>query len=291
MNISGLVSSFLNILQTIDISDILDIVIVTVLVYNVLILFKKTRAFQLLKGVSIFLLVYAFATQLKLKTLTFLITNLLQVGFIALLVVFQPELRRALEQVGNANLFSLSGLKKKTPEEQEIERLKKAIAGICDSVERMSEKQTGALIVMEKFTSLESIKQTGTVVNGDISPELIGTIFYEGSPLHDGALIIHDGKITNAGCVLPLSDNLEISKDMGTRHRAALGMSESSDAIILVVSEETGIISFAKNGIIVRNLDRQGVYHMLTKEFIQPVADAGEKSMTASLFRRKKDEQ
>ena len=291
MNISGLVSSFLSILQTISFSDVMDVLIVTVLVYNVLNLFKQTRAFQLLKGIAVVLFVYIFATQFRLKTLSFLITSLMQVGFIALLVVFQPELRRALEQVGNKSLFSLSMLKKKPPEQQEAERLQKAIAAICDGTERMSEKQTGALMVMEKFTSLDDIQRTGTVINSDISPELIGTIFYDGSPLHDGAVIIHDGKISSAGCVLPLSDNLEISKDMGTRHRAALGLSEVSDALILVVSEETGIISVAKNGVLVRNLDRQTLYHMLTKEFVQPILDAGDKTGPSAFFRRKKDEQ
>ncbi|MEG1783156.1 MAG: DNA integrity scanning protein DisA nucleotide-binding domain protein, partial [Oscillospiraceae bacterium] len=182
-------------------------------------------------------------------------------------------------------------LKKNTPEEVEAERLQKAIAAICDGTERMSEKQTGALMVMEKFTSLDAIQRSGTTINSDISPELIGTIFYDGSPLHDGAVIIQDGKIISAGCVLPLSDNLEISKDMGTRHRAALGLSEVSDALILVVSEETGIISVAKNGVLVRNLDRQTLYHMLTKEFVQPILDAGDKSRPSAFFRRKKNEQ
>ena len=291
MNLSGLASSFVSVLQSIGLSDILDVAIITLLVYSVLNLLKKTRAFQLLKGLALFFAVYVFATQAKLKTLTFLIENLLQVGFIALLVVFQPELRRALEQVGSSNLLTLSFFRKKTAEQSEVERLRKAIAGICDGVERMSEKQTGALIVMEKFTSLASIKVSGTAVNGDITPELIGTIFYDGSPLHDGAVIIHDGRITHAGCVLPLSDNLEISKDMGTRHRAALGLSEVSDAIALVVSEETGTISFAKNGVLVRNMDRQSLYDMLEKEFIQPIIEANEKTQASNILRRKNNEQ
>jgi len=291
MNFSGLMSSFVSVMRTIGIADLLDVAIITFFVYNVLNLLKKTRAFQLLKGVALIFAVYIFATQFQLKTVKFLIESLLQVGFIALLVVFQPELRRALEQVGSTNLWSLNIFRKRTAEEIEIDRLRKAIAGICDGVERMSEKQTGALIVMEKFTSLESVKTSGTVVNADITPELIGTIFYDGSPLHDGAVIIHNGRITTAGCVLPLSDNLEISKEMGTRHRAALGLSEVSDAISLVVSEETGTISFAKNGVLVRNLDRQMLYDMLTKEFILPIMESGDDSRTGKFLRRKNNEQ
>ena len=216
---------------------------------------------------------------------------MLQVGLIALLVVFQPELRRALEQMGSMNILARNFLHRRTYEEAEIDRLRKSIAAICDGVERMSEKQTGALIVMEKFTRLETVKQSGTPVNADITPELIGTIFYDGSPLHDGAVVIHDGRITHAGCVLPLSDNLEISKEMGTRHRAALGISEVSDVIALVVSEETGTISYAKDGVLRRHQDRHLLYEMLTKEFIQPIVDAQEKNIQTGFLRRKNDEQ
>lgn len=290
MNFSGLTDSLLSVINTIGFSDILDVAIVTLLVFNVLKLLKKTRAFQILYGVMLIFLVYIFATQFQLKTISFLIESLLQVGFIALLVVFQPEMRRALEQLGNTNLNFINLFRKRSTEEIEVDRLRKAIAAICDGMERMSEKQTGALIVMEKFTSLEGIKSTGTPVNADITPELIGTIFYDGSPLHDGAVIVHNGRIITAGCVLPLSDNFEISKEMGTRHRAALGLSEVSDAISLVVSEETGTISFAKNGVLARNLDRQMLYDMLTKEFVQPIIDAADDGQTNKFLRRKDNE-
>ena len=287
MEFSGLFSSLISIIKTISVADLIDVGIITYLVFNVLKLMNKTKATPLLKGVALIFFGYIIASQFKLKTVTFLIESLLQVGFIALLVVFQPELRRALEQVGSGNLFSLNFFRKRTVEELEADRLRKAIAGICDAMERMSEKQTGALIVMENFTSLEGIKQSGTVVNADISPELIGTIFYDGSPLHDGAMIIHNGRITNAGCVLPLSDNLEISKEMGTRHRAALGISEVSDVIALVVSEETGTISYAKNGVLRRNLDRQSLYDMLNNEFVRPVLEAAEEAPANKFLRRK----
>lgn len=282
-----------SIMQSIGFTDILDIAIITFIVYQVLLLLKKTRAFQLMGGVVLFFTVYVVAITFNLKTVTFLIDNLLQVGFIALLIIFQPELRRALEQVitGSISMMSLSIFRKKTPEDMEVDRLRKAIVAICDGMERMSERQTGALIVMENFTRLEAIKATGTVVNSDITPELIGTIFYDGSPLHDGAVIVHDGRITHAACVLPLSDNLEISKDMGTRHRAALGISEVSDVIALVVSEETGTISYAKNGVLRRNLDRQSLYETLDKEFVQPILAAQDKTVQSRFLRRKDNEQ
>ena len=291
MGFADIISRLGSIAQSVGFADIVDIAIISVIVYYVLSMFKKTRAYQLLTGVIVFFLVYILAQHFKLKALTFLIDNMLQVGLIALLVVFQPELRRALEQMGSMNILARNFLHRRTYEEAEIDRLRKSIAAICDGVERMSEKQTGALIVMEKFTRLETVKQSGTPVNADITPELIGTIFYDGSPLHDGAVVIHDGRITHAGCVLPLSDNLEISKEMGTRHRAALGISEVSDVIALAVSEETGTISYAKDGVLRRHQDRHLLYEMLTKEFIQPIVDAQEKNIQTGFLRRKNDEQ
>lgn len=290
MSFSDVLSRLGNIMRSVGFSDILDIAIISVVIYYVLNMLKKTRAFQLMIGVAIFFAVYIFAITFKLKATTFLIDTLLQVGLIALMIVFQPEIRRALEQVGNLNMFSRSFMRRRTYEDRQVEQLRKSIAAICDGVERMSEKQTGALIVMENFTRLESVKVSGTPVNADITPELIGTIFYDGSPLHDGAVVVHQGRITHAGCVLPLSDNLEISKEMGTRHRAALGISEVSDAIALVVSEETGTISYAKNGLLRRNQDRHSIYEMLTKEFVQPILDARDKGGATGFLRRKNNE-
>ncbi len=290
MSFSDILSRLGNIMRSVGFSDIMDIIIISVVIHYVLNMLKKTRAFQLMLGVVAFFAVYIVAITFKLKATTFLIDTLLQVGLIALLVVFQPEVRRALEQVGNLNMFSRSYMRRRTYEDGQVDQLRKAIAAICDGVERMSEKQTGALIVMENFNRLESVKISGTPVNADITPELIGTIFYDGSPLHDGAVIVHQGRITHAGCVLPLSDNLEISKEMGTRHRAALGISEVSDVIALVVSEETGTISYAKNGLLHRDQDRHSIYELLTKEFVQPIIDAREKGGASGFLRRKNDE-
>ncbi len=290
MDLSGFFTSIVSVINTIEIWDIIDVLIMTFIIYQVLTLAKKSRMNQLLKGIFLLFVFYVFAAQLGLKSVVFLLNNLLQFGFIAMIVVFQPEIRRMLEQVGRANIFSFGILQKKTAEEEEITELKKSITAICNSAKTMSESRTGALMVMERFSNLGEIKRSGTVVNADISPELIGTIFYEGCPLHDGAMIIEDNRIASAGCVLPLSDNFDISKDMGTRHRAALGLSEVCDALIIVVSEETGIISVAKNSVLIRNLNRQSLYNLLSKEFIEPIENASEKAQLKKAKSRKNAE-
>ena len=287
MDISGILSSLGSVIRTIGISDIIDVALISVFVFYVLTMLIETKAMQLVR-IAVFIFVgYIVATQFQLRTVAFLIESLMQVAFIAALVVFQPELRKAVEQLGSNNILNLNFLRKRTLEEVEADRLQKSIVAICDGIERMSEKQTGALIVMEKFSNLDRIRDTGIQLNSDITPELLGTIFYGGSPLHDGAVIVCDGRITTAGCVLPLSTDMEISKEMGTRHRAALGISEVSDAIALVVSEETGIISYARKGKLVRNKDRQALYNMLYNEFIVPVLESGDENIARSILGRK----
>lgn len=161
-----------------------------------------------------------------------------------------------------------------------------ACLAICDAAEQLSDTNTGALIVLERNSNLSEIIRTGTPLNGDVNREMLGTIFYEGTPLHDGAVVVRDGMLKAAGCVLPLSDNLEIGKDMGTRHRAALGMSENSDAVVVVVSEETGIISLAKNGVLIRRLDRQNLFNLLQEDLVPPEQETTQKQS----FWRKKNE-
>ena len=278
MDFNGFITSIISVINTIGIWDVIDVLIMSLIIYQVLTWAKKSRMSQLLKGVFVLCAVYVLAAQFQLRTVVFVLNNLLQFGFIAAVVVFQPEIRRILEQMGRANIMSLNIFQKKAPEEQEIEELKKTIASICDSAKSMSESRTGALIVMEKFSNLGDIKRRGTVVYAAITTELTGTILYEACTLHDGAMIIDNNRIAAAGCVLPLSDNFDISKDMGTRHRAALGLSESCDAVTVVVSEETGIISVAKNGVLARNLNRQSLYNLLSKEFIEPIINASEKA-------------
>ena len=188
---------------------------------------------------------------------------------LTLVVLFQPEIRRALERMGQTDQWAYRFFNKSRYNDTSLKGAwRSAIIAICDAAERFSETKTGALIVLERNTNLSEIVRTGTPVNSAVNLEVLGTIFYEGTPLHDGAAIIEDGRIKAAGCVLPLSNNLDLGKDMGTRHRACLGIAENSDAIAIVVSEETGIISMAKNGVLIRHFDRQTLYTRLIDEMI-----------------------
>lgn len=252
------------------ISDVVDILIVAFLVYEIMVLVRQTRAAQLAKGILILLLSNWLASVFQLRTVSYVLNSVMQVGFIALIVVFQPELRRALEQVGRTDIFAVRLFRNEQANADLRQRWQNAAVAICDSAEQLSDSRTGALIVLERKTNLGEIIKTGTPMNADINPEVLGTIFYEGTPLHDGAVVVRDGRIQAAGCFLPLSNNLEIGKDMGTRHRAALGMSENSDAVIVVVSEETGIISMAKNGVLIRRLDRQNLFRLLEGDVVPP---------------------
>ncbi|MEA4912258.1 MAG: diadenylate cyclase CdaA [Oscillospiraceae bacterium] len=266
---NSIVQTIKSLPYTFGVADILDIALVAYVIYQLIGLVKKTRAAQLMKGILVLFVGYFIADQIGMKTTTFIINNFLQFGLLALVVVFQPELRRALEQVGRSKLSRLSPFAGKALPE-EIAVWKDAIVAVCDSAERMSKEKTGALMVIERKTGLDEIVRTGTRVDARVTSELLETIFYEGSPLHDGAVIISGGRVEAAGCILPVSSNAGISKDMGTRHRAALGMTESSDALVVVVSEETGIISLAQNGIIIRRLDRSNLHRLLQGEIIPP---------------------
>ena len=224
------------------------------------------------------LAVYLVANVLNMRTVTWLLNSLLQVGLLTLVVLFQPEIRRALERMGQTDQWAskLFNVKGRYNDPSFKGAWRSAIIAICDAAERFSETKTGALIVLERSTNLSEIVRTGTPVNSAVNLEVLGTI-YEGTPLHDGAAIIENGRIKAAGCVLPLSNNLDLGKDMGTRHRACLGIAENSDAIAIVVSEETGIISMAKNGVLIRHFDRQTLYTRLVDEMI-PKETASEKT-------------
>ena len=269
-----------------DPRNILDILIVAFVVYEVIALVRKTRAAQLAKGAIVVLVVYAAANFLQLRTVTYLMNAVLQIGFLALIVLFQPELRRALEQVGRTDKWASNLFHSRRSDPSLRGKWQNACLAICDAAEQLSDTRTGALIVLERSSNLSEVIRTGTPLNADVNPEMLGTIFYEGTPLHDGAVVVRDGALKAAGCVLPLSDNLEIGKDMGTRHRAALGMSENSDAVVVVVSEETGVISLAKNGVLIRRLDRQNLFELLQEELVPPE----QKEAKKQLFRRIKHE-
>jgi len=278
--------------QAIQPADVIDILIVAFVIYGVLELVRKTRAAQLAKGVLLLLVVYALASWGNLRTVTWLLDNLLQIGFLALVVLFQPELRRALEQMSRTDKWAASLFRMQRMDDSVRAKWRSAAVAICDAAEQLSDTHTGALIVLERTSNLSEIIRTGTTLNADVNPEMLGTIFYEGTPLHDGAVIVRDGMLKAAGCVLPLSNNLEIGKDMGTRHRAALGMSENSDAVVVVVSEETGIISLAKNGVLIRRLDRQNLFNLLQGDIVPADEDdAGKPAKSFRLRRKKKREQ
>ena len=270
MNWSSIIANF----QTFNLADLLDVLVVTFVIYQILGIVSRTRAGQLARGALVVALIYVIATTSNMRTVTWIMDSLLQVGLLTLVVVFQPEIRRALERMGQTDQWFLKFFRVRHVDPATRGSWRSAIIAICDAAERFSETKTGALIVLERRTDLSEIERTGTPVDCEVNPEGRGTIFYEGTPLHDGAAIIEDGRIKAAGCVLPLSNNLDLGKDMGTRHRACLGIAENSDAIAIVVSEETGIISMAKNGVLIRHFDRQTLYTRLVDEMIPKEAAA-----------------
>ena len=245
------------------ITDTLDILLVAFVIYSLIKLVRDSRAEQLLKGILLLavLLFVASPTLLDMKTLYFLLRTVFDNGLLVLVVIFQPEIRRALEQAGHSRIGMMKSIFNMNEEENEqnIKRWQKAISAVCGAVEALQRQKMGALIVFERNTKLGEIVNTGTVVDADPTPELIGNVFFNKAPLHDGAMIIRDGRVYAAGCILPLSDNLQISRELGTRHRAAVGMSENSDALVVIVSEETGTVSMASGGNLKRNFSSEAL--------------------------------
>ena len=253
--------SIVNIFMNIRIQDIIDILIVAYVINKLLSLIKETRAEQLIKGLIILLIVQKLSEWAELYVVQFILKNTMTLGLVALLIVFQPELRRALEYIGRSKLFEKS-LADVLEEEN-----KKNFKEITRAVGILSRDRTGALIVMERQTGLNEVISSGIKINGDISSELLLNIFIPNTPLHDGAIIIRKNKIMAAMCILPLTENQSISKELGTRHRAALGIAEISDAVVIVVSEETGAISVAIDGKLNRYLDTSTLENILIESF------------------------
>ena len=251
-----------NIIRSITIIDIIDIAIVAFVFYYVYKFIRERRAGKLAAGILILLLVLLLSDVLKMHAMQFLMQNVFQVGVIAVIIVFQPELRSALEKVGAEPFKSLRsiGESKAGESSQTIAMITSLTEAVCD----MSLDKTGALIVIERTTKLGDIIKSGTIINANPTAFLIRNIFFHKAPLHDGAMVIRDNRLYAAGCFLPLSTNGDIIKDLGTRHRAAIGMSENSDAVIVVVSEETGTISIALEGQLKRNFS----YNTLKSELV-----------------------
>ncbi len=249
----------------ITVFDLIDILVIAYLVYKAIGFLRETRAGQLVKGIAILIIVALLARLLKLVSLQWLLSTVFESALIAVAIIFQPELRRALEKVGRSNFGSF--VKGQTPVE-ERENATKCIEAVCQAAAGMSKQKVGALIVFERNTLLGDIVNTGTLIDASASPQMIANVFYPKSPLHDGAMIVRDGRILAAGCILPLTQNGNISLRLGTRHRAAIGMSENSDAVVVVISEETGIISVATNGNIVRNYTTDTLREKLIAELL-----------------------
>lgn len=286
-NIVGLIKSF-------QLTDGLDVLVVSFIIYNGIKLVRETRAEQLVKGLLILLLVWCLSYYLNLHMVGALLNYFFQFSVFALLVVFQPELRRALEQIGRSGLRNGKGwIFTGVRDDDEIRRrLTRGINAVVEAAVVLQKQKMGALIVFERQTKLGDIADTGTVVNADPSAQLIGNVFYNKAPLHDGAMIIRDGMVYAAGCILPLTKSDKVSLDLGTRHRAAIGISENSDAVVVVVSEETGQISIAVNGVLTRNYTRETLRSEL-ENLIMPEQESGEKKVRKipSIRRAKKDEE
>lgn len=256
-------SNIKNTFPTITVVDILDILLVAFLIYQVINLIRSTSAYRIARAIILLLALTLITDLLNLHTLNYLLDRILELGVVALVIVFQPELRRFLERIGGRSVRGLIGIGA-NPDDQ----LKDAIEETVKACGAMAKERVGALIVFERENSLEQISNTGTKVDAAVSQELIRNIFFPKAALHDGAMIINAGRIESAGCVLPLSENRNLSTDLGTRHRAGVGMSESNDSLVIIVSEETGTISVAVEGMLKRPLTVETLRKLLMQQLI-----------------------
>lgn len=257
---------YINILQDNPvraITLIIDITIVVFLVVKLLKFAKISRAWQLLKGIALLIIATAISGLLELKILNFILSSIMTWGVFALIVIFQPELRRALEQLGTNKLTKFFGIDKDI-----ATRTKEDIYKIIIAAQELSKTRTGGLIVIERDIQIKDIISTGIEINSEVSPQLLVNIFVPNTPLHDGAVIISNNKIAAAACMLPLANDTDIAKELGTRHRAAIGISKESDAIAIVVSEETGKISIAKDGTLIADVKEEALKKILIKNII-----------------------
>ncbi|MCA0981623.1 MULTISPECIES: diadenylate cyclase CdaA [Exiguobacterium] len=272
--------SFLNLSENVHwydyLNDVLDIVVVTYVIYKLMMIVRGTKAVQLIKGISIILVSWFLSGFFGLKTLQFLLNQVITYGLLGIIIIFQPELRRGLEHLGRtSNLFGRTGTSDEEQQRQMIE-------AIVSSAQYMSKRRIGALIAIERDTGLNEYVETGIRMDSHITSQLIINLFIPNTPLHDGAMIIQDGKIAAAACYLPLSESPHIDKALGTRHRAAIGVSEVTDSVTLTVSEETGAVSLAIAGRLYRELDEEALRNKLIQELV-----IEEKEATLSFFGKK----
>jgi diadenylate cyclase len=261
--VNFLFNGLIDIIKTMRINDVIDILIIAYVLYRLILVIHKTRAEQLLKGLAVLIVITKVSEWLQLRTVNYILRNAMTVGVIALLIVFQPELRRGLESLGRSgflgkNFFFFN---------EEEKDMSEVLGEICDAVQFLSRSKIGALIVLERETGLNELIETGIAMDSKISSELLINTFIPNTPLHDGAVIIRGDRIMAAGCFLPLTDNQNLSSELGTRHRAGIGVTEISDAVAIIVSEETGTISLAQNGRLSRHLDAKTLKEVLSSIF------------------------
>lgn len=253
-------------LSLLKITDLVDVAIIVFLVYKLLSLVKSTRAENILKGVGIFLLALWLSTALELRAVSYILSHVVEWGILALIVLFQPEIRQILERLGSKNIRLMRVFRP----EKEITELEKAIDQTVVACSELSRTKTGVLMVFERDINLDDIVRTGTELDCTVVSELLKNIFFVKAPMHDGAVIVRHGRIIGGGCMLPLSRNVNLSRDLGMRHRAGIGMSENSDAVVVIVSEETGSISVAIGGMLKRHLMPETLSQLLRNELMPP---------------------
>ncbi len=267
------------------ISFVLDIIIVLFIIYKAFGLLKGTRALQLLKGIVVLVILTFLSGYFRLTILNYILTSVMSYGVIMLIIVFQPELRRALEQLGTTNKLSrILGIDKDLNAKKKENVYKIAIAAV-----ELAKQKKGALIVIERDIKIQDIVSTGIIMNSEISPQLIVNIFEPNTPLHDGAIIISDNKIAAASCMLPLADDKDIARELGTRHRAAIGISKESDALVVVISEETGRMSIAKDGTLIADVREDVLKKILIKNIINEPTNPASKLKKAEDFKVNKE--
>lgn len=278
-------SRAVNYLTTIGVADLVDIIIVAYLIYMAIWFVRRTNSYNLAKGLIVIIVALGLSGLFKLTMINFLLRKTVELGLIALLILFQPEIRRVLERMGRS--FS-SSRRTASPV------MDTSITQTVQACREMSASRTGALIIFERGVKLNSIMNTGTMINADVTAELLKNLFFNKAPLHDGAVIIKDSRVAAAGCVLPLTQSTNLSKELGMRHRAGIGLSEQSDAIVVIVSEETGAISVAVEGTLKRHLEAETLNRLLHSELVEDEEKESKKDVILNslkrLFKVKNDE-
>lgn len=263
--LSSIGALFTNLFEHPDWHNLVDVAILAILIYNVIKLVMHTRSNSLFKGIAVVLVMAWISDLLRFNAVTWLLNQIISMGLLVIVILFQPEFRRGLEQIGRSKFMRrFFGLSSRSQAHEDVEQ---PVAEIVRAMSDMARKKTGALIVIERHTGLGDVIESGTRVDAEISAPLIKNIFEPNTPLHDGAMIIRNRRINAAACILPLSEDPSISRDLGTRHRAAIGITETTDAVSLIVSEETGIMSMAREGRLTRHLDARSLTILLTELF------------------------